>query len=94
MQALGMTTYDPNLPYKVETDQKNGEHRLSWDTTTPQGVAVRREIVLSGYETGGREPQVKRHLILTPANKLIESADIKEVTMVSIGRDPQTGKAA
>jgi hypothetical protein len=92
LQALGMTTYDPGLAYKVDTDVKNREHRLSWDTTTPQGVQVRREIVFDAFDTAGREPQVKRHLILTPANKLIASADVKEVATVPIGRDPQTGK--
>jgi len=94
LQALGMTTYDPGLAYKVDTDAKNREHRLSWDTTTPQGVPVRREIVFAVDETNGREPQIKRHLILTPANKLIASAEIKEVTTVPVGRDPQTGKTA
>lgn len=94
LQALGMTTYDPNVAYKVDTDQKNGEHRLSWDTTTPQGVPVRREIVFSGWETTGKQPQVKRHVIYSSANKVIATAEVREVAAVKVGRDPQTGKDA
>lgn len=94
LQALGMTTYDPAMAYQVETDTRNREHRLSWDATTPQGVQVRREIVFAADDTRGREPQVKRHLILTPANKLIASADVKEVATVPVGTESQTGRAA
>ena len=92
LQALGMTSYDPNLAYRVDTDPRNGEHRLLFDTTTPQGAPVRREIVFAAHQAVGRQPQIKRHLILNSANKVIASAEIKEVATVPVGRDPQTGK--
>lgn len=90
LQALGMATYDPNAPYKVETDYKNAEHLLTSDTTTPQGKPVRKMTVFSAGQEKGKRPQVKRHLILDPAGKTIATAEVKEVTTVVVGLDPQT----
>lgn len=90
LQALGMATYDPNLQYKVETDYKNAEHRLISDAVTPQGTPVRKEVVFSAHHATGARPQVKRHLILDMIGKVIAVAEVKEVTTVVAGLDPQT----
>jgi hypothetical protein len=90
LQALGMAAYDPNAPYKVETDYKNAEHLLTLDTTTPQGVQVRKVTVFSAFEATGARPQVKRHLIQDASGKLIATAEVKEVATVVAGLDPQT----
>ncbi|HET6574621.1 MAG TPA: hypothetical protein VFG68_13515 [Fimbriiglobus sp.] len=84
LQALGMATYDPNLPYKVDTDQKNRVYTLSWDSTTPQGTPVRREIVLDPTRDD-RRPNVRQHRIRDAAGKLLGLADIREVVTVPVG---------
>ncbi len=90
LQALGMATYDPNTPYKVETDYKNKEHQLISEGVTPQGTPFRKVVVFSAFEASGTRPQVKRHLILDTTGKTIAMADVKEVATVVVGLDPQT----
>jgi hypothetical protein len=85
LQALGMASYDPSLPYKVDTDQRNRVHTLSWESVTPQRVSVRREIVIDPTDVTNR-PVVRQHRILDANNKLIGLADIKEVQTVQTGR--------
>lgn len=84
LQALGMATYDPGLPYKVDADQRNRVYTLSWDATTPQGTPVRREMVLDPTDAE-RRPNVRQHRILDANNKLIGVADVKEVVTVPVG---------
>ena len=90
LQALGMATYDPKVEYRVETDYKNKEHHLTSDGVTPQGTPFRKVVVFSAFEASGNRPQVKRHLILDPSGKTIAMAEVKEVTTVAVGLDPQT----
>ncbi len=90
LQALGMATYDPSVQYKVETDYKNGEHLLTSDGVTPQGTPVRKVVVFAAHQASGNRPQVRRHLILDPSGKTIAAAEVKEVTTVVAGLDPQT----
>ena len=47
LQALGMSFYDPNRPYRVDTDPAAREHRLSYESTTPRGATVRRTVVFA-----------------------------------------------
>jgi hypothetical protein len=84
LQALGMATYPAGLPYKVDTDQRAKVHTLTWDATTPQGMPVRREIVLDPYP-GKNRPNIRQHRILDANNKLIGLADVKEVATVPVG---------
>ena len=86
MQALGMSYYDPNEPYRVETDQPSREHRLSYEATTPQGATVRRTVVFAGDSMGDKSPQVRRHLIADAAGKPLATADVKDVVTLSAGR--------
>ncbi len=86
LQALGMSYYNPNQQYRVETDQATREHRLSFESTTPQGATVKRTVVFAGDSMGDRLPQVRRHLIADAAGKPIATADIKEVVTMSAGR--------
>lgn len=91
LQALGMIEYNPNLPYKIDTDEAKRTHSLSFDSATPQGVPIKRVVIFSADQATGKQPQVRRHLILDANNKLMASADIKEVTTMSVGAD-STGK--
>ena len=86
LQALGMGFYDPNRPYRVETDQAAREHRLSYEAATPQGATVKRVVVFAGDPMHDRQPQIRRHLIADAAGKPIATADIKEVVTLSAGR--------
>ena len=90
LQALGMTEYPTNLNYAAEANEKQGEIWLSFDTTTPQGVPVKRVVVFAAAEAKGTQPQIRRHLILDAAGKLIAAAEVREVSRVQIGTDPQT----
>ncbi len=94
LQALGMGFYDPNRPYRVETDQAAREHRLSYESTTPQGATVKRTVVFAGDPMHDRQPQIRRHLIADAAGKPIATADIKEVVTVSAGRGKSGDKDA
>ena len=86
LQALGMGFYDPNRPYRVETDQATREHRLSYESTTPQGATVKRTVVFAGDSMGDKQPQIRRHLIADAAGKPVATADIKEVVTMNAGR--------
>ena len=88
LQALGMSWYDPNQPYRVETDQTAREHQLIFDTQTPQGKTIRRVVVFAADDMGDAKPQVRRHLILDDAGKPIAAATVEEVTTL-----PTQGKA-
>jgi hypothetical protein len=83
LQALGMATYPAGLPYKVDTDQRAKVHTLSWDSTTPQGTPVRREIVLDPTDSQYR-PNIRQHRILDANNKLIGLAEVKEVATLPV----------
>jgi hypothetical protein len=91
LETLGMATYDPSLPYKVDTDQRLRVHTLSLDTATPQGVRVRKEVVLEPYPAANR-PVVRQHRILDPNGKVIAVADVREAAKLPAGTDPQTGR--
>ncbi len=80
MQALGMARYDPNRVYHVDTDDKAREHALSYETTTPQGVTVRRVVVFAAEGQDGTVPQVRRHLIEDTNRQVIAVAEVKTVT--------------
>ena len=84
LQALGMSYYDPNQPYRVELDQPNREQQLIFDTQTPQGKTIRRVVVFAADNMGDAKPQVRKHLILDDAGKPIASATISEVTTVAV----------
>ena len=86
LQALGMSSYDPNRPYKVDTDPATREHRLSYESTTPQGATVKRTVVFAADAMGERLPQVRRHLIADANGQPIATADIKDVVTLSAGR--------
>jgi len=88
LQALGMSFYDPNQPYRVETDQANREQQLIFDTQTPQGKTIRRVVVFAADDMGDSKPQVRRHLILDEAGKPIAAATVEEVTTL-----PTQGKS-
>jgi hypothetical protein len=93
MQALGMSFYDPNAMYKVELDEPNREHRLSYETTTPQGSTVRRVIVFAADPMGDKKPQVRKHLILDNAtSQPIAIAEVREIVTLNAGRDRTTLK--
>ncbi len=88
LEALGMATYDTGLPYRVETDQRRGVHVLTVDTTTPQGVPVKKSVVLEPNPPEGR-PHVRQHLILDANNKTVAAAEIKEAVTLPVGSDAQ-----
>ena len=91
LQALGMSFYDPNLPYRVEADPVKQEHRLSYESTTPQGATVRNVVVFAAHAIADNEPRVRQHLITDAGGKTVATASIKSVTTLNTGR-PKTGE--
>jgi hypothetical protein len=84
MEALGLGPY-PLERYKLEHDEQT--LRLVEDSTSPQGKAIRKVIVMKRRPTKAPDPQVTHYLLIDRAtNKEICSAHITQ-TMV----DPTTG---
>jgi hypothetical protein len=95
LEALGMAAYDPGLPYRVETDQRARLHTLSVETTTPQGVPVRKEVVLDPYpHPRESRPHVRQHRVLDRNNNVIAMADVKESATLPAHPVPGNGRAA
>jgi len=92
LQALGMTEYPPDLIYTVEKNERQRELWLSFDTKTPQGTPVKRVVVFAAEPMNGSQPQIRRHLILDSAGKTIATAEVREVSTMQVGLDPQTRK--
>jgi len=88
MQALGMITFPHDAKYDtVKVDEKARTYTLSWPTTTPSGMPIRKEIVFSADDADSSrdQPQVKRHVIRDARNRVICTAEIKSAKTVSIG---------
>lgn len=85
MEAMGMANYGP--PERWTLDSDNEKIRLTEKTTSPQGVAMRKTIVLNRRPVAAPNPQVLEHLLLDDATgKEIASARIQQVEI-----DPQKG---
>ncbi|MCE9565637.1 MAG: hypothetical protein K8U57_26745 [Planctomycetes bacterium] len=95
MQALGMTTFSPGLPYTSTSDEKARTYTLSWPTTTPNKVAIRKEIVFLADDADAihNQAQVKRHVVRDMKGKVLCYAEVKSAkTVPTGGSDPQTGR--
>jgi hypothetical protein len=96
MQALGMTTFPRDAKYDVKVDERARTYTLSWRATTPNGVAIRKEIVFSAddADSSREQPQVKRHVIKDARGNVICTAEVKKAHTVSVGgNDPQSGRS-
>lgn len=91
LQALGMGYYDPNRPYKLDTDPATREHRLSYESLTPQGATVQNVVVFAGDNMGDQSPQVRQYLVTDAAGNPVATASIKSVVTLSAGR-PKPGE--
>ncbi len=85
MQALGMTTYPATHQYTAEVNEKERTYTLSWQTTTPSGLQVRKEVIFDSDDAAGTRPQVKRHVIRDMKGKIICVADVKSARTVPLG---------
>lgn len=95
LQALGMTTYDPNREYTVETDPARRAYYLRYLDTTATGEKVLKVTEFAADEAKGTDPQVRRHLVLTAdAKKVIAIATIKKRADQKVGADSVTGAPA
>lgn len=95
MQALGMTTFPPHLPYSVRTDERERTYILSWPATTPAGIPVRKEIVflVDDADAARNQAQVRRHLIRDAKGKTLCSAEIRAARTIPVGgSDPASGR--
>jgi len=95
MQALGMTTFPTSLPYTSTMDERTRTYTLSWPTTTPNGVPIKKEIVFAAddAEASHNQAQVKKHLIRDMKGKVLAFAEIKSAkTVPTGGTDPQSGR--
>ena len=91
MQALGMHTFPKNLPYAVpKLNSSDRTFTLSWQATTPSGIAIQKEVVFDADKAPEGKPQVKKHLIRDAKNNVVCSAEVKTVQTVSVANpDPR-----
>jgi hypothetical protein len=83
METLGLGPYGPPERYQLDYD----EHtlRLTEKARTPQGIVVRKVIVMRRHETKVPEPQVTHYLLIDDlTNKEICSAHITQTMVVTI----------
>jgi hypothetical protein len=95
MQALGMTTFQPGPQYVATADERARTYTLSWDTTTPNRVPIRKEIIFNAddADAGRGQPQVKRHVVRDAKGKVLAYAEVKAAkTVPAGGSDPQSGR--
>lgn len=109
LQALGMKRYPLDAAYEevpvagapgsrgpqkaVPVNEKDRTYTLRWQTTTPNGVKVYKEVVFSvdDADAARNQPQVKRHVIKDMKGKVIASAEVKSAHTVPVGgTDPET----
>ena len=67
MEAVGIGVYGPASKYKLETDGP-GRIRLVEKATSPQGLPVRKVIVMNSKEVRPPQPQVTAFLLLDDRN--------------------------
>jgi hypothetical protein len=93
LQALGLATFPLELAYDpVHIDERARTYTLSWATSTPNGLPIRKEIVFAVDTATGSRPQVLRHRIRDSRGRLICSADIHSVHTFPTGTsDPNSG---
>jgi hypothetical protein len=85
MQALGMHTFPATTHYnEPKINPSDRTYTLSWNANTPNGMAVQKEVIFEADEVREGKPQVKKHLIKDSKNKVICSAEIKGVQVISV----------
>ena len=67
METLGLGPYGPADKYKLEADPDGKLLRLVEKSKSPQGVAVRKVIVMNRKEVRSPQPQVTAYLLLDDA---------------------------
>jgi hypothetical protein len=90
MMALGMTPYDPDGKYTLETDERRQLYVMRQETTTRQGQPVTKTTLFNVDWDYGGKPVVRGHQIQDAKGTVVCQAAIKSVKTV----DPATGKAA
>jgi hypothetical protein len=93
LQALGMTTYDPNPEkYTVRYVPNRDSYDLYYYDTTAAGEKVLKLTEFAANMTGDTAPDVRRHVVLTAdAKQKIAVATIKKVSNQKVGVDPASG---
>ncbi len=80
METLGLGPYGPPERYKLEYDDQT--LKLVEKARSPQGIGVRKVIVMKRRPTNAPEPQVTHYLLIDDlTNKEICSAHITQVTV-------------
>jgi hypothetical protein len=87
MQALGLNPIPTTGAYDVKTDDREQTYTLGWTARAPNGVDVRKEIVIDGNPATGKRSQIKRHVLRDAKNKLIATAEIRAAEIARVGQD-------
>jgi len=95
MQALNMHNFPKNIQYNAAKNQSDRTYTLSWQSTTPAGLAVKKEVIFDADEVHEGRPQVKKHLVRDSKDKLLCSAEVKAVKTIALpGADPRSTQVA
>ncbi len=91
LQALGMSTYEPNRDYTVKVNDKDRTYQLSYTDTTATGQQVVKVTDFAADEAFGGYPQVLKHTVLSADRKtVIAEARVTKVSEHVVGKDPST----
>lgn len=91
LQALGMSTYEPNRDYKVTINERDRTYQLSYTDTTATGQQVVKVTDFSADNAKGGYPQVVKHSVMSSDYKtVIAEARITKKSDQVVGRDPTT----
>jgi hypothetical protein len=94
LQALGMSTYEPNRDYKVTINERDRTYQLSYTDTTATGQTVVKVTDFAADESHSGYPQVVKHTVMSADRKtVIAEARITKVSDQIVGRDPSTKKS-
>jgi hypothetical protein len=94
MLALGMTKLPEDAAYDVQPNDRERTYTLGWTARSPNGMTVRKEIVLDADPATGTRSQVKRHVLRDDKNKLIATAEVRAAEVFQVGQNPNGQKLA
>lgn len=87
MQALGMSRLPSTANYDVKVDDREQTYTLGWSAVAPNGVPVRKEVVIDGQPATGKRSQVRRHVLRDAKGQPIATAEVRAAETFRVGQN-------
>jgi hypothetical protein len=87
MLALGLAELPSAAAYDVQINDRERTYTVGWSAVSPNGVPVRKEVVIDADPATGKRSQVKRHVLRDAKSKLIATAEIKSAEVFRVGQN-------